>query len=247
VLLDEADDRGARSQIQAAITRFGLDPSRPADVIAASSYVWSSYNLPIFTDAPFSGPALDAASQAVMRFGLVNPGAFTRVLQDSMAHNMIIDVANAGLSNYNFERRGLVGVDPALQTTSRSARRAIANQLRSGKMQAHHLVPVEVWVANLDISKLAAKDGWKADLPSNLIGLPADEDTQRRYYPFLPMHRGPHPKYNIDTQRQLMASRNTFPIFLTPVRAHAILDSVAAFNRARILGGHYHPIIKVRS
>ena len=64
-LLDQWDAANARDQITKAMARFGLDPARPADVMAAGAYVWSRYALPLLTEAPFSGPKLDAASQAV--------------------------------------------------------------------------------------------------------------------------------------------------------------------------------------
>jgi hypothetical protein len=40
-LLDQFDAGAARRQITSAISRFGLDSSRPADVVAASAYLWS--------------------------------------------------------------------------------------------------------------------------------------------------------------------------------------------------------------
>jgi len=78
-LLNQWDDAAARDQITNAIARFELDDRRPADVIAASAYVWSRYALPLLTDAPFTGPKLDAASEAVMRAAMIFPGAFRDV------------------------------------------------------------------------------------------------------------------------------------------------------------------------
>ena len=41
---------------------------------------------------------------------------------------------------------------------------------------------------------LALEDDWKPNNPSNLIGLPADEATQRALGDLLPMHNDFHPK-----------------------------------------------------
>jgi hypothetical protein len=99
-LLDNLDAGSGRDQIAKAIARFGLDPSRPNDVMAASAYVWSRYALPWVTKARFNSPELDAASQAVLRFVLVNPGAFIAMRQGSKGSKLIVEAANAGLADY---------------------------------------------------------------------------------------------------------------------------------------------------
>jgi hypothetical protein len=249
-LLDQWDAAVGRDQVTNAMTRFGLDPSRPADVMAASAYVWSRYAMPLSTDAPFSGPKLDAASQAVMRFVLANPGAFTAMLQGSpsesaKASSLIVDAANRGLADFAAESRARpAGVAPELQTTSRSARAAIASMLKTGNMQAHHLVPAAVWEAKIGIAELAAKDGWKPDDPTNLIALPADQAAWQYFGGLLPMHNRYHGIYNGLTSSEIDAVRNSFPVELTPLQAHAILDTVAARNRYRILMGVFNPIMK---
>ena len=186
-MLDQMDEAVARGEITNAMTRFSLNPDRPEDVMAASAYVWANYNLGFYTSAQFSGPALDAAAQAVMRCVLLNPRALPAMLQRSPsqgaeAFSLIVGAANAGLADYIAESSARpAGVAPELQTTSRSARAAIAEQLKTGRMQAHHLVPAYNWGVRVDISALAAKAKWKVDSPSNLIALPADLAAQAEY------------------------------------------------------------------
>src|SRR6202021_1398323 len=118
-------------QVTNAVARFGLDADRPADVIAANAYVWSKYNLPLITEAPYSGPKLDSASQAVMRFVAANPDAFVAVLGrppplTQKALSLLTDAANRGLADASAENRAdTQGVDPALQAKSKVARKAI--------------------------------------------------------------------------------------------------------------------------
>jgi hypothetical protein len=254
-LLDKWDDAAAREQITKAMVRFSLDPSRPADVMAATAYVWSQYHLGFFTAAPFSGPDLDAASQAVMRYVLLNPGAMIAVSGGSpsrgaQALNLIIGAANAGLADYIAENRARpAGVAPELQTTSRAARAAIAEQLKSGRMQAHHLVPAYNWGARVDISALAAKADWIVDSPSNLIALPADLAAQAEYQSrlgeWLPVHNGSHPSYSQETAQLILTEETKFGSPPTPLEARAIMDEVARINRARLISGYYGQIVRV--
>ena len=245
-LLDRADADLAREQIAKAIARFGLDPSRPADVMAASAYVWSRYNLPFMTEAPFNGPPLDAASQAVMRLVMVRPGAFVTMRQGSKpALDLITLAAKSGLADYAVESRARPpGVEPALQTTSQSARSAL-NLLRNDRMRAHHLVPAGIWKLNIAIARLAFQDGWRPDNPSNLIALPADVETQQALDDKLPVHNDFHPIYDKDTQALINAERSAFPSKLTPLQAHSILDDVAIENRGLLFSGKYHPFLRI--
>jgi hypothetical protein len=253
--LDQLDAARAQAEINRAIARFGLDPSRPADVIAGTAYVWAQGNLGFYTDAQFSGPALDAASQAVMRCALIHPGALIAMLQRSptqgeQAFNLFVGAANAGLADYAAESRARpAGVAPELQTTSRAARAAIAEQLKSGRMQAHHLVPVFNWGQRVDISALAVNGGWLVDGANNLIALPADPAAQAefqvKYGEWLPVHRGSHASYNNETANLIVTEEARFPPNLTPLQARAIMDEVARINRERLMAGHYGPWVKV--
>jgi hypothetical protein len=247
-LLDSSVVRSAHDQISKAVVRFGLDSSRSADVIAASAYVWSRYALPLLTQAPFQGPALDAASRAVMRFALARPGAFVATRQDSKSFSLVIDAANAGLSDYAAESRARPpGVDPALQTKSYRARAAIISQLKTGQMQAHHLIPASVWGKNADITVLAQQAGWYQDNPSNLIALPANAKTREEFGYTLPVHNGDHDIYNVRTEQMILLGRGKFPRDLTPEQARSIYQEVASQNRNEILDGVYEDRMKVGS
>ncbi len=244
-MLSALDNQSAKSQINQAIARFGLNPSQPRDVIAASAYVWSTYALPLMTAAPFRGPALDAAAQTVMRCALVNPRAFLTMRQDSNSARLILLAANAGLSDYAVESRARpAGVDPALQTTSYSARKAIGDALEDERMAVHHLVPVSIWSADKRLEAFALLAGWKSDLPLNLIGLPKDPKTQADLGGRLPMHRGPHGDYTAETQAMISEFVADTPE-MNPQRARAILEAVALINRINILAGKYNPLIKI--
>jgi A nuclease family of the HNH/ENDO VII superfamily with conserved AHH len=236
-----------QGQIKDAIARFGLDSSRPAEVMAASAYVWSTYHLPTPTnDIPYSGPQLDAASQAVMRLVLIHPDLFANLGKDTRSADLIRLAANAGLSDYlvaiRVRPRGVV--DPALQTTSARARAAIAADLKTGRMQAHHLIAANQWAKIGDIASLAAQAGWRPDSPSNLIGLPADNATRQEIGGSLPIHNGPHPAYDTATQALILAERTGRPNNLTPLEARAIMDSVATTNRYAIITRMYGDYIK---
>jgi len=253
-LLDLWHDAAEREQVTNAVTRFGLDASRPADVMAANAYVWSKYNLPLLTEAPYSGPKLDSASQAVMRFVLIHPEAFSSVLQGPApdaqhALSSIIDAANRGLADALAESRARPqGVAPELQANSRLARAAISSQLQSGKMQAHHLVAAYNIGKYKDVAMTAIKAGWSANDASNLIGLPTDTKTQASLLSIgiqLPLHRGSHNIYNYATSRLIDAEASKYPTPLSPIHARAILDDVAETNRDRIMAGQYGPWIKV--
>ncbi len=251
-LLSRWDANNTREQIANAITRFKLDPQRPADVVAATAYVWSQYQLGFHTTAPFSGPKLGAASEAVMRFALVCPAAFLAATQDGdkKSFSLIIGAAEGGLADYDVASHARpAGVDPSLQTTSRAARKAIGLRLNDKTMQAHHLVPAHVWGRNEDIAALAQKAGWSPDAPSNLIALPSSPASQTAFAlqtgVTLPVHNRNHDTYNNETITSVLIARGVFSRDLTPLQARAILEGVALYNRIRIITGQYGLILRV--
>jgi hypothetical protein len=95
------------------------------------------------------------------------------------------------------------------------------------------------------IFNLAIKDDWATDLATNLIALPADENSQLSASEILPLHRTNHPNYNNDTLALILSERSTYPKELTPLQAHAIIQDVANINRAKILSGYYNPVMRV--
>jgi hypothetical protein len=253
-LLDYLHDAAEQEQITNVMTRFGLDRNRPADVMAAKAYVWSKYSLPLLTEAPYSGPGLESASQAVMRFVIIHPDVFGSVLQGPApnaqpALSSIVDAANRGLADAQAESRARPqGVAPELQANSRLGRAAISSQLQSGKMQAHHLVDSYNIGKYRDISEIAKKAGWVANSASNLIGLPADAKTQSSLLAIgirLPIHNGSNNIYNYATSRLIDTEALKYEIPLSPIHARAILDDVGRMNRKMIMDGKYNPWIKV--
>ena len=252
-LLNQWDDAAARDQITNAIARFELDDRRPADVIAASAYVWSRYALPLLTDAPFTGPKLDAASEAVMRAAMIFPAAFTAMFQgpparSEIATEVILTAALGGMINYEVAIRARPpGVAPELQTTSLRARAAIASELKNSKMQAHHLVPAAIWKQYIDVASAAVKAGWRPDNADNLIGLPADQGTWQLWAGTLPMHNIYHRQYNAEVAMLIDGELRSMSEPLTPARARTILDDAALYSRLRIRFGAYNPLMRAAS
>jgi len=247
----------AQQAVNNAISHLKLDPNRPGDQTAAAAYVWSKHFLPALIPAlPYDGPELEAASQAVMRAALVHPGLFSAIFQDqntrafSLALRLITDAANAGLADYLSESRRPQGVDPSLQTTSAVARRAIGLRLGDKRMQAHHLVSANVWGIHKDLAALAQKNGWDQDSASNLIALPTNEINQAdfavRTGVFLPIHRGPHATYDLQSLALIQRLRRQKPSPLRPIDARSILDEAARINRDKILSLEFGTVLKVQ-
>ena len=251
-LLNDMDDQVARTQISNAISRFGLDPSRPSDVMAAAAYVRARHVLPFLRlDIPFRGPALDAASEAFMRYVMIQPNAFPAMMQgDRNAYSAIIAAADRGLADYVWESRGRpAGVESALRTRSNRARAAVDKMIESGRMAAHHLIPAKVWGDNADITRLARQQGWNQDGPSNVIGLPVDAAAQAEALAelkiYLPIHNSPHTNYTAWTESRVAELAGPDRSTLTPQRARAIYEWVAMLNAQRILSGQFGEFLRV--
>jgi hypothetical protein len=256
--LHDWDVYRAQQAVDEAITRFKLDRDRPETQTAAMAYVWSKHYLPaLIPDVPYHGPELDAASQAVMRAALIYPGPFNAMLtgENAKAYGLnlplITAAANAGLANYLSEsRRRPEGVDPRLQTTSAAARKAIGLRLNDGRMQAHHLIPANVWKKNEDIALLALEAGWEHTAASNLIALPTNTANQSEFAEetglFLPIHWGSHPNYDNATLSEIRRLRSNFPINLTQQNAKAIFQDVEEINRTAIISRKLGAFMKVQ-
>ena len=83
------------------------------------------------------------------------------------------------------------------------------------------------------------------DLPSNLIALPKDLQTQADVGGELPLHRGPHGNYDKDTQALINALVVAIPEEMNPQTARSVLEAVSMINRIKILGGYYNPFMKL--
>ena len=234
------------SDIQSAMTRFQLKSNRPADVMAATAYVWSQYRLWTYDDkVPRNGPKLDAASQAVMRLVLVNPAAFAPVLQGQRPSSLITKVAETGIADYVFESARPPGVDRRFQTTSASAWAAVDEEVEKGRYIAHHVIAPNVWKDHIADVALAYDAKWNVDAPSNIILLPKDEAAQRELAPGLPIHRGPHRIYDAETRQLILDELSKRPEPRTPTDARAVFEEVARKNKDAIRSGAFHPWLKV--
>jgi hypothetical protein len=233
-----------RSQVNGVIERFGLNARDATHMLAARAYVWGSYNLPaIVENVGFSGPTNDAASQGLMRATMVDPGIFVRALYGSNPDQRLLYAVAAGnAANADRSRARPRGVEPALQTTSRAARAALAQQLNQpGRWQVHHLVPAEVWGTFAPLARLAQQQGWHQDSVDNLIILPADAATQARSPGNLPIHNGYHRRYNEAVTAQVQRYVNANGGRVNAYQARGILDLVAAQQRAAIMGHVWNP------
>lgn len=180
-LMMEIGAGAERTQVDDAMSRFRLDPQAARDVLAGRAYVWASNMLPstpLGRDVPFSGSANTAIAMAVMRNELIHPGTAGLASRgDAVATNRLAGVIEGAIMVESRARP--TGVAVELQTTSATARAAI-DLMRGDHMQAHHLVPAEVWGKYGKLAALAQHDGWRPDDPRNLIALPADAVTQAR-------------------------------------------------------------------
>jgi hypothetical protein len=69
-----------REDVQATITRFGLDPSKPADVTAAYAFLWAEDHGPWVFDTPQTGPAMLAMAERAIRAAQADPDLFGRAI-----------------------------------------------------------------------------------------------------------------------------------------------------------------------
>lgn len=134
------------------------------------------------------------------------------------------------------------GVPANLQTTSASARAALGLQT-GNMMQAHHLIPANVWGAFAPYFAAAQTVGWHPDV-GNTIALPADPATQAHLAGigiYLPMHSGSHPNYDAQVTAKLTAAFVTLPANATPVQIRTVIQAVAASMATEIQAGLWHP------
>ena len=147
VVLAAIDQSRAREAVAAAITTFGLNPAHAADVLAARAYVWAkNFAAQNFADVPWSGPKLESVSQSIMLLELARPGTLYFALQgDRQSAAYLNSAVQEGLNDAAFleSRTRLAHAPAALQSTSTAARAAL-NLQPNDRMQAHHLVPINI-------------------------------------------------------------------------------------------------------
>lgn len=245
MLLAELDNARERAQVLGVITRFGLDQSQAADVLAARAYVWTHWFGPIsFPNLPWSGPVHDRTCEAIMRYERERPGTLGLAVRGNPAAtaaiSQIVDGVAAGAVDENLailERTSSVA--PALSTSSKKAR-TILGITATQSWQAHHLIPFAVMGSQpvpLQLRIVAA--GWVMDSAENLIALPANYATfiAPPNLRLLPQHSGSHMVYDADVRAALV------PVALTttPVALRAALLAVETQMRGWLIAGRYHP------
>jgi hypothetical protein len=201
-LLEAMDAHAERAAVSAAISRFELDSTGAAVVLAARAYVWAKSYAPLNYAVPWSEPRLESVSQSITALELARPGALYLALQGDEPSARYISVAvedgmqRAAIS----ESRARPAKLPAALRTSISRARAALDRMRP-----HHLIPPNVWEEKLDLATLASQVGWRADSIENLIALPADEANQARVAAenglVLPIHSWSHSDYDWTPQR----------------------------------------------
>ena len=245
-VLQDLEVQNAQAQLNGAFARFGLDPTRPSEVMAAAAYVWAIHYVAPVSHAPNNGPGLDAAAEAVMRYVLFHPDALFGKKPDLKSFNMVIQAANAGVADYVYQSARPKGVDRKYQTTSASARAAvIAETDLNSNVAVHHLIPANVWRDKLYLVELANQAGWKVDDPSNLMELPRNQVQQARMGGYLPIHNASHDKYDRDAMRVISGQEIFAPKPITPEQAARILINTSFVQRARIYSEYYGEFMRV--
>lgn len=241
-LLAALDVQRERAAVDAAINKFGLSPANAADILAARAYVWAKSFAPMNFKVEYSEPQLEFASQSIMALELARPGtAYLASLGDKASTDLMRVAVKVGIENGAiFESRARpTNMPAALQTTSEAARASLGLQTND-RMQAHHLIPVNVW-AQSPIAMLAKAGGWQPNSPTNLIALPADAATQMKRAPNLPIHNSNHPDYDGTAIGQIFEECERYGDTLdalTPAQARAIFEAAAAEMRHRIVAKH---------
>jgi hypothetical protein len=91
-MLREADAAREAAAVNAALEKFGLNPSSPADVAAARAYVWGKQIAPMnYWDVPFSGAANEAVAEALMRHERKYPGTLDRAANGDKQSKLALD------------------------------------------------------------------------------------------------------------------------------------------------------------
>jgi hypothetical protein len=250
-LLAAMDPLRERARVKDAISKFELDPTSAADVLAARAYVWAQFFAPWnYFEVPSSGPQLESVSQSVMALELARPGTLYLALQGDKQSGKFINAAvDDGMKGGSiFESRPRPeNLPAALQTTIESARAAL-DLKTNDQRRAHHLIPANVWEKRLALATLASQAGWQPDLPSNLIELPANEAAQAELAvrgKILPIHNSNHRAYDFETLGEIIKAEAAYDGRTpTPAEARLIFETAALRMRGRILAGEWMPKLR---
>jgi hypothetical protein len=246
-LLAAMDPLRERARVTDAISKFDLDATSAADVLAARAYVWAKSYAWLNYDVPPGGPQLEFASRSIMALELARPGTLYLALRGDQPSGRYINVAveDGMRGGAIFESRPRPANLPAALQTTISGARAALNLKPNDQMRAHHLIAANVWEEQLDIATLASQAEWSPDSPDNLIALPADTATQQSRAPNLPVHNSNHPDYDEETLTEIFKERAIYyDRTPTPAQARAIFERVAARMKGRILAGEWMPRLR---
>ena len=221
-----------RSQIEAAIARFGLDRGNAADLLAARAYVWAQNLLPLnlrYWNVPASGDVNKQVAEAVMRYERSHPGTALLASQGDETALRTIDAIVAGAipqAPTIVERTS--AVSPALSANSTRAR-GLLEILENQRWQAHHIIPFAT-VARLPVTvqRSIAASGWRMDSLVNLIALPANLATYLLPPNLgeLPYHSGSHSvRYDVDVWNALQPVAATAGL-MTPAALETAMEGI---------------------
>ena len=113
-LLDADTGAEEAGQLRAVFERFGLDPSKPEDVAAATAFRWAQFKGPWQIGGPATGPAMQAMAESVMRAVRADPALLAGLLSgDAKTLEAVRSVVQATASGgqivtRNAEERQLV-------------------------------------------------------------------------------------------------------------------------------------------
>jgi hypothetical protein len=239
-LLMAMDPYRERTAVSDAISKFELDPTSAADVLAARAYVWAKNFVPWNYDVPLSGSELESVAQSIMAVELARPGTLYLALQGDKLSGRYIDVAvEHGIhAGSIFESRSRPANLPA----------ALRHRTRE-QMWAHHRIPANVWEKRLDLATLASQAGWRPDSPDNLIALPSNAATQAKLATdgkILPIHNSSHSEYDLTVLGEIVIEEEKYHDVptMTPTQGRAILEKVAKEMERQIRTGRWMPKLR---
>ena len=103
-----------RADVRLTIKRYGLDASKPADVMAAYAFLWAEDHGPWLFDTPQTGPKMVAMAERVMRTAQADPALFARAVggdedaQKDFSTKIMAPVPGSGIETRSDEERALV-------------------------------------------------------------------------------------------------------------------------------------------
>ena len=241
-----------RAQIEAALSRFNLDRSNAADLLAAYAYVWAR-NIPpmnarYWSEVPMTGPVNEKVAEAVMRHEREHPGTVVLATQGDAAalgalDAIVVAAAAAAVPGAMVVER-TSAVSPALSTNS-ARTRALLGITGNQRWQAHHLIPFAT-MARLDpaVQQAIAASGWRMDSLVNLVALPANLATYLLppNLAQLPYHSGSHGvHYDADVWNALQPVAATARLVPAPALKAAMDGVDMHFRTALVINRTYHP------